>query len=187
MKISGFIFTLCLWQLFFPAFADAQKHTIRPSGAGSWETHSNGVTFSLTQILPEQVKAFYVNRGFTLKQIDDYASSCVYMTVLRNENAPGTIHFITDKWTVIVDGKPHSPVSVNQWIKSFRTENINKAALIAFRWGQFPPEQSYEPGGDWNQGMFSIGLSARQDFDITVRWGIDGQPYQATLKGVHCD
>ncbi len=156
------------------------------TGAVTSKIQVHGVSFSLTQLLPEQVLAFYVNRGFTIKQIDSYASSCVYMTVLRNDNAPGTIHFISHNWKVLVDGKPHSLVSVDNWEQQLTTKNTSKAALVAFRWAQFPPEHEYEPGGDWNQGMLSIGLPASSQFDIIARWDIEGKNYEATLRGIHC-
>lgn len=161
-------------------------HIDPATGAGTWETHVHGVHFSLTQILPVQAQAFYVNRGFTLQQIEPYASSCVYMTVLRNDKAPGSIHFISNNWSVLVDGKPHTLVSVDQWVLRLTTTSTKKSALVAFRWAQFPPEQEYEPGGDWNQGMLSIGLPPASQFDAIARWDIDGKSYEAKLKGVQC-
>jgi len=159
---------------------------VSPAYAQTWQTHSHGVHFSLTQISPEQAQAFYSNRGFTLQQIERYASSCVYMTVLRNDTAPGTIHYISNQWSVIVDGKTHALPPVAQWLQELSDHGAKKSALIAFRWAQFPPEQEYEPGGDWNQGMLAIGLPASSQFDITARWDINGTNYQAILQGVKC-
>jgi len=156
------------------------------TGATTWKIHVHGVSFSLTQILPQQAQAFYVNRGFTLEQIEPYTSSCVYMAVLRNDNAPGTIHFISNNWSVLTDGKSHSLVSVDNWVQQLTTSTTKKSALVAFRWAQFPPEQEYEPGGDWNQGMLSIGLASGSQFDIVARWDIDGKAYNAKLRGVRC-
>jgi len=156
------------------------------TGAGTWKIHNQGVNFSLTQILPEQAQAFYVNRGFTLKQIKPYSSSCVYMAVLRNDNAPGTIHFESNKWSVFVNGQSRLLKSVDSWVQQLTTSTTKKSALIAFRWAQFPPEQEYEPGGDWNQGMLSIGLAPGSQFDIVARWDIDGKPYNVKLRGVRC-
>jgi len=159
---------------------------VSQSYAQTWQTHNHGVHFSLTQILPEQAQAFYSNRGFTLPQIERYTSSCVYMTVLRNDTAAGTIHYISNQWSVLVDGKTHSLTPIAQWLQDLTNNGAKKSALIAFRWAQFPPEQEYEPGGDWNQGMLSIGLPAASQFDITARWDINGTDYQATLQGVKC-
>lgn len=188
MKIRNIIIPATIALLPFPGFGSTpQSHAVDPvTGAGTWKIHAHGVQFSLTQILPEQVQAFYVNRGFTLEQTAAYAASCVYMTVLRNDNAPGSIHFISNDWTVFVNGKQHPLVSVDSWMNRLEGNQAKKSALIAFRWAQFPPEQEYEPGGDWNQGMLSMGLPPGSEFDITARWDIGEKGYETTLKGVHC-
>ena len=179
---------LAILLITLPCFADEAQQVSRnnDTGARTWERQVHGVHFSLTQILPEQAQAFYVNRGFTLDQINAYVSSCVYMTVVRNDNAPGTIHFISNQWTILVNGKQHPLKSVDQWLQQLTTTDLPKSALIAFRWAQFPPEQEYEPGGNWNQGMLSIGLAPGSAFDITARWDIAGNNYEATIQGVEC-
>lgn len=177
---------LGLFSLCCQAAAPQARHVDATTGAVTWEIQSQGVYFGLTQILPEQARAFYVNRGFSLEQIEAYSTSCVYMTVLRNDSAPGTIHFIRDTWTVLSDGKPHPLVSIDDWVNKLSEQTENQAALIAFRWAQFPAELNYEPGGDWNQGMLSIGLPPGSRFDITVRWNIGDQNYSAKLQDVEC-
>lgn len=173
--------------LVIATMAQAQTYSTDPvSGAGTWEMDSHGVHFSLTRILPDQARAFYVNRGFTLEQIEPYASSCVFMTVLRNDKAEGVVHFKRDDWSALADGKERPLKPVSEWLAGFKRDGVNKAALIAFRWAQFPLEQEYEPGGDWNQGMLSVGLPVGSAFDITARWDIDGRAYEQTLKEVRC-
>ncbi|NNE63315.1 MAG: hypothetical protein HKN34_04460 [Gammaproteobacteria bacterium] len=187
MKSSGLTFALLIFLLPSLAMGASQKYRLLESGAGSWETQSSGVTFSLSQIMPLQLKAFYLNRGFSLEQIDPYVQSCVYMTVFRNDAAEGTVHFIRQNWLVRVDGQAHALVPVSEWMDGFKSAGIKNTALVAFRWAQFPPEQSYEPGGDWNQGMLSMGLEPGSEFDVTARWDIDGREFEATLEDVHCD
>lgn len=156
------------------------------TGITTWTTKSHGVNFSLTHILPDQLRAFYVNRGFTLEQAESFATSCVYMTVMRNDKAAGTIHFIKKNWSVIANQKPHTLVSVDRWMQMLKKEKVKKSALLAFQFAQFPPEQEFEPGGDWNQGMLSIGLSPGSFFDLIVRWDIDGKSYETPLEKVQC-
>lgn len=163
-----------------------QNHIDSATGIASWEIYSHGVTFSVTQILPEQAKAFYVNRGFSLKQIKSYASSCIYMTVLRNDKASGTVHFIKKNWSVSFNGKQRPILSVDKWMQQLKKHNVKKSALLAFRYAQFPPEQEFEPGGDWNQGMLSIDLSPGNQFDLIARWDINGETFKAKLQGVKC-
>ena len=174
--------------LSFSCYADIPQasRTDSATGAKTWGVHVDGVLFSLTQLLPDQVRAFYVNRGFTLEQIESYASSCVYMAVLRNDSAPGTIHYVSNNWPVSVQNRPHELVSVDQWVERLSTAGAKKSAVIAFRWAQFPPEQEYRPGGDWNQGMLSVGLPADSRFDISAQWDIAGKECEARLTEVQC-
>ena len=58
---------VCLVSL--TARADVAKqatHVDEVTGARTWQTRADGVYFSLTQILPDQLRAFYVNRGQAL-------------------------------------------------------------------------------------------------------------------------
>jgi hypothetical protein len=152
----------------------------------TWQIKEQGVHLSLTQILPEQLQAFYLNRGFTLTQIEPYVTSCVYMAVLRNDHAPGAIHYVSNDWSVLVKNKPRKLRSIDQWLERLSKVKPKKSALIAFRWAQFPIEQSYEPGGDWNQGMLSIGLTPGSVFDLIAYWDVNGKAYQTKLQGVRC-
>ncbi len=180
---------LCLLGLllaFGPAWA-AQSHRVdADTGAETWETRSAGVTLAITQLLPDQVRAFYVNRGFPAKAIEPYARSCVYMTVLRNDAAPGVVHFRLADWTVDSDAERRPPVGVDAWMQRLRPLELGKAALIAFRWAQFPPEQAYEPGGDWNQGMLAMGLPAGAEFDLIARWDVAGENFEGVVENARC-
>ncbi len=181
-----YLFTLIMFAISAQADIGQTIQTNSVTGAKTWGIHVDGVNFSLTQILPDQVRAFYSSRGFSLKQIEAYATSCVYMTVLRNDNASGSIHFISNHWLIKANNKPHKLVPVSQWMKKLSTLSPKKSALIAFRWAQFPPEQEYKPGGDWNQGMLSIGLPSSSLFDVTAIWDIKGKKYEANLNEVQC-
>lgn len=178
----------CTLLLLVSAVAQAaQQVSVEPAtGIRTWSTSHAGVHFSLTQILPQQADAFYVNRGFSVAQIEPYSTACVYMTVLRNDTAPGVIHFNRKNWAVTHNGQQHRAKTVSEWLEFFTARGVGKPALIAFRWAQFPPEQEYEPGGDWNQGMLAVGLPAGASFDIEARWDVDGRDFSTMLKGVEC-
>ncbi len=108
------------------------------------------------------------------------------MSVLRNDDADGAVHFISNNWQITVDGKPHKLTTIEKWVQELTTEETLKPALIAFRWAQFPHEQKYEPGGDWNQGMLSIGLPSGTLFNIVARWNVNGDIYESVLSEVQC-
>jgi hypothetical protein len=155
------------------------------TGAVTWETRGHGVTLALTQILPDQGRAFYLNRGFPAEAAEVYATSCLFMAVLRNEAAPGLVTFRLADWTLASAGKARPPRPVADWLAEWRRRGLAEPAVIAFRWSLFPPEQEYAPG-DWNQGMLSAGLAPGAAFDLTARWQVAGQAYEGTLKDVRC-
>ncbi len=156
------------------------------TGAETWKIHSNGVSITLTQLLPDQLRAFYLNRGFTLNQIEAYATACVYTLILRNDNAPGTVHFVQSEWSLVSSGGSRSPVDTEDWLQRLQQAGATNPALIAFRWAQFPSEHEYAPNGDWNQGMLATDLPAGSRFDFIARWNIDGKPHQGVLTDVRC-
>jgi thiol-disulfide isomerase/thioredoxin len=99
------------------------------TGIPTWEVISHGVSLSLTQILPEQARAFYVNRGFALDDINAYAASCVYMAVMRNDSAPGVVRFRLADWSARVDGTERPPLDADHWLSQGPIQNAPAPAL----------------------------------------------------------
>jgi hypothetical protein len=155
------------------------------TGAATWETQAHGVTFFLTQLLPDQVRAFYVNRGFDLADADVFARACVFMTVLRNDAAPGELSFRLADWRVHQGGDARGLPPVGDWLAQWQARGVTEAARIAFRWAQFPPEQSYALG-EWNQGMLATGLPPGSRFDLIARWTVAGKTFAGKLENVVC-
>jgi hypothetical protein len=156
------------------------------TGIETWETQVAGVTLSLTQILPDQSRAFYVNRGFASAAIESFATACVYMTVLRNDSAPGPVHFRLADWRIRSAAGERPLLSTDEWLRRLGAAQPGQGPLIAFRWAQFPTEQTYQPGGDWNQGMLSTGLPPGARFDLLARWDSNGKTYEGVLEHVRC-
>ncbi len=184
MKILKYIISISLFLLLPPCFAEQKINT--QTKVSAWEKTSDGVTFYIKQIPPDTVKAFYLGRGFSLEQIKPYSSTCVYTAILRNNNAPGRIHFIRKDWSIMSKNKSQAPKSNTDWLKQFKQSKVTPAALIAFRFAQLPEEQEYDPIGDWNRGMLSSNLALGSTFDLLVRWDIEGKPYAMTLSNISC-
>jgi hypothetical protein len=155
------------------------------TGAATFETQAHGVILSLTQLLPDQVRAFYVARGFDLADANVFAEACVYMTVLRNDAAPGALDFRLADWEVRYEGEIRSLPPLEDWLRQWAARGVPDAAKLAFRWAQFPSEQSYAPG-EWNQGMLATGLPPGSRFDLIARWTIADQTYEGRLDDVRC-
>lgn len=167
------------------AIADTRHGRDPDTGAETWETRTHGVTFSLTQILPDQARAFYLNRGFQPADAELYATACVYMTVLRNDAAPGEVSYRLADWRLVAGGQERPPRAVDDWMSVWQARALPEAARIAFRWAQFPPEQEYAQG-EWNQGMLTAGVPAGSQFDLMVRWTAAGKTYEGKLENVRC-
>lgn len=169
-----------------PSTKAETRHATDPdSGAETWETRAHGVNLQLTQILPDQARAFYLNRGFSAEAAERYAMACVYMTVLRNDAAPGEVGFRLADWRVAAADRERPPLQVEEWMAIWKELKLPEQARIAFRWSQFPPEQEYAQG-EWNQGMLTTGLPAGGRFDLIARWSVAGRVYEGKLEGVRC-
>jgi hypothetical protein len=155
------------------------------TGAATWELGTQGVTLSLTQLLPDQVQAFYVNRGFDSAAAAAFAGACVYMTVLRNDGVPGDLSFRLADWVIRQGGETRGLPPLEDWLAQWEGRGVGKAALVAFRWAQFPLEQTYAPG-EWNQGMLATGLPSGSRFDLIARWSVAGQTYEGRIDDVRC-
>lgn len=177
--LTSIIVTLQL----IPCLAEEKKSIAYPT---VWEKTEHGVTFSLKQLYPDQVNAFYIGRGFTKEQIKPYTETCVYTAVLRNNDAVGRIHFLRKSWKIKNKDKEQNIQENSEWLNLFKNKKVKPSALIAFRLAQLPEEQEYDPNGDWNQGMLSIDTPMGTTFDITVSWDIKGSPYELRLKEVRC-
>jgi hypothetical protein len=169
----------------FSASAAQTQLTDPETGASTWATRADGVALSLTQILPDQARAFYLNRGFPPQAVETYATACVYMTVLRNDAAPGELSFHLADWRVQSEGTSLPPKSVEDWMAQWRPQGLTQAAQIAFRWAQFPPQQEYAVG-EWNQGMLTTGLPPGSKFNLIARWSVAGKIFEGTLENVVC-
>ncbi len=184
--LSSFLFVAL--NIASTAYADSRQTVTKNSESGSktWEVSANGANFLMRQIPLDQLKAFYISRGFSSKQIEPYTSSCVFMTVLRNDNASAGLHFKRDNLKVSQAGKIHPLISVEDWLERLTKVTDKQPPLIAFRWAQFPIDQVFEPGGDWNQGMISVGLPPESKFDSEINWEIEEKPFKIKLEGVEC-
>lgn len=156
------------------------------TGLESWKTTKLGVTLELTQLTPDQARAFFLGRGFEPAEAEYYASACVFMTILRNESAPAAIAYNLADWRAITaDGHANPPKLKEDWLKEWEVRKLATARKIAFEWSQLPSEQTFEPG-DWNQGMTTFALPHGSRFDLKFRWTVLGKQQENTMKGVIC-
>lgn len=167
------------------AAAAETRHARDPeTGIESWEIQEQGVNLSLTQILPDQARAFYQARGFDRDAAEVYASACVFQTVMRNESrAPIAFHL--GDWRMLKGKRAFRLKTEPKWQHEWEQRQLAGPARIAFRWAQFPLQQDFEPG-DWNQGMTTYPLPRGACFDLEFKWRTGGKMQAGILKGVCC-
>ncbi len=155
------------------------------SGLSTWETDKQGVHLRLTQISPDQARAFMQGRGLDEKSVDEFAHTCVYMTVLRNDSKL-PIKYCLAEWRYLPeDGTTQLMLTKHDWLARWQPRKFSKPVKLAFEWSQFPVEQTFAPG-DWNQGMSTFDLPAGTRFDVLYRWWQSGKLYEGVMKNVQC-
>jgi hypothetical protein len=154
------------------------------TGLATWQTESGGVQVRLTQISPDQARAFYRARGFSAQAAERYAAECVFMTVVRNVGDTPVEHRLAD-WRYLHQGKRLSIRSKTEWAQIWKQLRVNEAARIAFDWAQFPATQTFAPG-DWNQGMTTYRVGRGERFELQFVWRKDGKKFSGTLQEVQC-
>lgn len=169
-----------------PFIQAAETHYARDaeSGLESWEILDGGIRFSLTQMLPDQARAFFMGRGFDRAAAESYAQVCVFQAVMRNQGSQ-TIALRLVDWWALAGEKRLLPKLDAAWQSEWKQRGVLEPARIAFRWAQFPSDQIFEPG-DWNQGMIAYPLPHGARFDLNLKWRANGQPFETSLKGVQC-
>ena len=156
------------------------------AGRPHWKLHTpDGLTFILERLYPDMVRTFYLSRGFKLDAANRYTTTCVYKSVLRNDATEGVMEVHLRDWQIVVGGKTLPYKIEPDWQKEWSKMSVSRSARIAFKWSQFRPVQTFNPG-DWLQGMSNVDLKPNTRFDINLVWKRNGKTYHGVLKNVEC-
>jgi len=179
------LLSLTLLALWGPALNAAELTVDPDTGLSSWQTEQAGIQVRLTQISPDQARAFYIARGFSAAATERYVSECVFMTVVRNVGDTPIQHRLAD-WGYVVSGQPPQTIrSKTEWERIWKKLGVNASARIAFTWAQIPTTQTFAPG-DWNQGMTTYSVPRDTAFDLRFVWHSDGKTHAGLIQNVRC-
>lgn len=182
--LAGLVFSVYVHAA--PIDEGATRHSTDPeTGLSTWETNTQGVYLRLTQISPEQARAFMLNRGMDRQSVEEFAHACVYMTVVRNDSGQPIDHNLSDWRYLPQGGESRAMLTKRSWLARWQRRNFPRPVTVAFEWSQFPTEQVFSPG-DWNQGMTTYELPAGSQFDVLYRWRQDGRLHEGKLQNVRC-
>ena len=159
----------------------------------AWKLSEGNFQLELIQRSPEQTRSFFQGRGFSAKVAEDMATSCVFQTIGRNTEAENKTDSVTvdlSEWRLVaVDNQDKMEKSIKlkeDWNKEWKDANVSTASRIAFRWATYPSEQSFDPGGDFNWGMISMGPKPDTIFDLHVFWKQGDKKHDAWIKKMQC-
>ncbi len=149
-----------------------------------WGFRQGGFSLQLIQRTPDQTRAFFQARGFSLAASDQIAEACVLQAILRNE---GERELTVDlrRWRVLQDGREKPIPVASSWRPRWEKLRESPAAQIAFRWALFPTQQRFFPG-DQAWGMIPFGPAPDRVFDLLLTWKEDQIPRQGRISGIRC-
>ncbi len=150
------------------------------------EIRASGVYLSLTPILPDQVRAFYLGRGFDADAAELLATTaCVFQTVFRNESAADGIAFNLADWRMHTS-QGEKPLKLEpEWQREWERRGVAAGSRTAFRYALFPTEHRYNVG-DWNMGMTTYALPLGSRFDLKFVWREGNKRHESLLRGLRC-
>jgi len=159
----------------------------------AWKLSAGNFQLELIQRSPQQTRSFFQGRGFSVKVADDIATSCVFQTIGRNTEAENKTDSVTvdlSEWRLVTADNQENkakPIKLKEdWNKEWKGANVSNASRIAFRWATYPSEQSFDPGGDFNWGMISIGPKPDVLFDLHIFWKQGDKKYDTWINQMQC-
>ncbi len=155
----------------------------------SWTLTEHAFSLELIQRLPDQTRAFFQGRGFSNIVANDIATQCVLQSIGKNTSSnmdTGSISYNLEDWEIRNKSKTQGIKLKEQWDKEWSKNQVTPASRIAFRWATFPTQQSFNPGGDFNWGMISFGLSPGATFDLKVVWKQNNTTHSQWIRKIQC-
>jgi hypothetical protein len=161
------------------------------NGLESWSWHGDGASFTFTQRLPDQSRAYFQGRGLTPDAAEEVAMACVFQAIVRNDaDAPVPLELNLADWRVTAAPEKRAaerePLRLEaEWQQEWEHLALTQAARIAFRWSLFPTRQLFQPG-DWNMGMVTFNQPPGSRFDLELEWRQGKEPRQLRIEGMRC-
>jgi hypothetical protein len=173
----------CFLPLFLLASITATAGTVQRSNPGNglsnWQSDGAAFSLQLLQLMPDNVRAVYANKGFPPALVEEMAGYCMFGTVVRNLADEPVSYDVADWRAVTVDGVRHPLRTKTEWLKIWQRQGVD------FGWSILPAAQTLEVG-DWGQGFTSIRLPHGTRFDLDYSWRQHGKTVHAVLEGVQC-
>lgn len=87
-------------------------------------------------------------------------------------------------WHIKANNKIRPIKLKENWDQEWKGTKASKPAQVAFRWETYPTLQTFEPDGDFNFDMISVGPSPATIFDLHVFCELDGITNDTWIKNM---
>ncbi len=162
-----------------------------PSGPGvvQWHYRGQGLKLTLTQLRPDNVRAFLGGRGFTKADTEFVVQSvCIFGSSMGSAHErPGSppVVILLKQWRAHWNGRSIAPRLREDWAKVWKARGADETAGVAFHWALFPTRQTYGPT-DYNWGMITFPIPAGARIDLEVHWLNGDERHSARIRGLEC-
>lgn len=154
-----------------------------------WEIHDKGMSLRLIQRLPIQTRGYFQARGFNQLQSEKIAQSCVFQTAFKNvshQTKHGSkLTYNLRNWVINSKNKKYGLKTREDWKIIWQSEQVSKAARLAFEWSLLPTRQRYQPG-DYNWGMTIFNLKPGSRFDLKITWKQHNRLNSFIIENIQC-
>lgn len=150
----------------------------------------DGLKLELAPLAAEQVRAFFVARGFSSAHAEHIvATGCVFRSAIGSAFAKAgdpEVRAALAEWRVVIPGEPAWPPRTREdWEKVWMDRGVGEEPATAFYWSLFPTDQTFAPT-DYNWGFLTFGLPPGTRFAVELRWSSAGKNYSTQLEGLEC-
>ncbi len=184
MKYAPIIFGGCLLTVAGNA-AEVSQHRETASGASGWRLLDDAIKIELNPLYRDQVRAFYLGRGFSEAVAEWISRQCVFQTVIENVTTPAEpVPVAVDlaDWRI---GDRHL-VTKQERLQALEEAGASQAARLAFKWATFPEQQDFKLSGDYGWGMILFGEQPEEGFDLHAVWRVNGEAREYTISNLSC-
>lgn len=191
-KIIPSIVTLSWCYVLSANAAEISRHHQTVSGQPGWLINDGAVEIQLNPLQADQVRAFYLARGFSNEVTQQIESNCVFQLVISNvsKHVDGiSIDVDLSQWQITTPGGNFALTDKVDWLQRWKNMGASEASLVAFRWATFPWEQTYVQSGDYGWGMILLGNPTKalpDTFSLMLRWTVAGLLQSQQIEGLSC-
>jgi hypothetical protein len=165
------------------------RHDETASGLLGWRVQDENIKIELNPLQKDQVRAFYLGRGFSVPLTERIAEACVYQLVIENISDPETNVLLEVKlsdWRLSDESGPRALRSKDEWIREWTASGASAASILAFKWATFPSQQNFKLTGDFGWGMIPFGNQTGETFDLHLKWHTEGELVEQFVSGLSC-